>query len=989
MTIDPEPWLALTAGEGVRRLTLNGRQTLEISGRDTIFLVLSGTVNLFTTPYRREGLTGRRRSLCAINAGGLFLGMPPIPGEGGKVGIIAAGGLNVEVLEIAHRNFLETLPVAEVADRLDRWIITLARGQNDTVLTYSDHPSSLEGIVRLKPGVRMVGSSHGVGWFPLQGEKTAFLDQPVEEGHVPLCADTWLEILGDTPVERVTRSTADLLEEGALWPNLAAFHTLVTIRLGGLLVQHGQRDSRNLERRWRGEERSLTDGFAALAGTVRPLKKDQISTRVDPEQALLAACRLVAEPLGHVVSAPPERERPDLDEILGASGLRSRTVLLRDEWWLRDNGPLLGTRNDEVPVALLPVRGGGGYVQVDPISGQRLPVDRKIAQSLGGQAVSLYRRLPDFPVSFRQLVAFGLHDSRTDLFRIPLLGLAVALLGIVTPIATGILIESVIPRAALSQHEQLVAILAAAAFGAAGFEAVKSFAILRVEGRLDWSLQAGVFDRLLRLPSGFFRSFTSGDLADRTLGIQTIRETLSGTIIVSMFSFLFSFISLVVMFFYSWQLALIGLGVVLVFLVVTAFLARAQMRHEREYVRHQGGVEGLVLQFIIGVSKLHVAGAHPRAMGTWARLYQKQKGRFVAARALASVQEFFQATVPLGANLLVFMGVIWLLKDSAHDVRLFALTGSGPDLTGNADPAPEVFSVGSLLAFNAAFGQFLQSMTGMTLALSQALGVRPLFERFHPIIEAVPENGGGRRAPGRLRGGMIFNGVSFRYSSQGPTILDDFSLAIKPGEFIAIVGPSGSGKSTLLRLILGFESPQQGEIYFDRKPLRGLDLDAVRRQMGVVLQNGRIAAGSIFSNIAGSRRISQEQAMRAARRVGLAEDIAAMPMGLHTVLQEGGGSLSGGQRQRLLLARALAGRPAILLLDEATSALDNQTQATVMEGVKSLDITRVVIAHRLSTIVHADRILVMQDGRVVESGDYETLMAKNRIFAGLVQRQLL
>jgi ABC-type bacteriocin/lantibiotic exporter with double-glycine peptidase domain len=298
---------------------------------------------------------------------------------------------------------------------------------------------------------------------------------------------------------------------------------------------------------------------------------------------------------------------------------------------------------------------------------------------------------------------------------------------------------------------------------------------------------------------------------------------------------------------------------------------------------------------------------------------------------------------------------------------------------------------GALLAFNAAFGLFLGAVTGMTLAATQALAVVPLYRRLRPLLDAVPEGRG--RAPAALRGAIELRDVSFRYEEHGAPVLDGVSLAIAPGQFVAIVGPSGSGKSTLLRLLMGFVTPTAGTIAFDGQPLAELDAAALRRRIGVVLQNGRVAAGTVFDNIAGGRGIGHgighDEAMAAARQAGLAEEIEAMPMGLHTVLHDGGGTLSGGQRQRLLMARALARRPDLLLLDEATSALDNQTQAVLMDSLARLALTRVVVAHRLSTVMGADQILVVEAGRIVQRGSYQELLDQPGPFAALARRQLL
>ena len=297
-------------------------------------------------------------------------------------------------------------------------------------------------------------------------------------------------------------------------------------------------------------------------------------------------------------------------------------------------------------------------------------------------------------------------------------------------------------------------------------------------------------------------------------------------------------------------------------------------------------------------------------------------------------------------------------------------------------------STGAFLAFNAAFALFISGATSLSSALIEVLDVIPLWLRSQPILHAEPEVDIQKADPGRLTGHFCVKRVTFRYREDGPLILDDVTVEARPGEFIALVGPSGSGKSSVLRLLLGFEQPQSGTVYYDGQDLSGLDVAAVRRQLGVVLQNGRINAGSIYENISGGALISLGDAWTAAERAGFADDIRSFPMEMHTVISEGGGNLSGGQRQRLVIARALVLNPKILLLDEATSALDNRTQAIVSESLDKLKVTRLVVAHRLSTIRNADRIYVIQAGRVVQQGNFEELAAQEGLFAQLIKRQV-
>ncbi|HAS81647.1 MAG TPA: hypothetical protein DCS43_02945 [Verrucomicrobia bacterium] len=287
-----------------------------------------------------------------------------------------------------------------------------------------------------------------------------------------------------------------------------------------------------------------------------------------------------------------------------------------------------------------------------------------------------------------------------------------------------------------------------------------------------------------------------------------------------------------------------------------------------------------------------------------------------------------------------------------------------------------------------AIGAFAASLTQMLQVATELIALQPLVERARPLLEAAPEIGEDKVDPGLLSGAIEVSHLRFRYAPEGSLILDDVSLEVAPGEFIALVGPSGSGKSTLLRLLLGFEQPEAGGILFDGQDLASIDTTAVRRQMGVVMQNAQIMPQSLYNNIVGTTGGTLDDAWEAATQVGLAADIRQMPMGMQTVILEGGGALSGGQMQRLMIARAIVSRPKILLLDEATSALDNRTQAVVTDSLDRLRVTRVVVAHRLSTVVNADHIYVMEAGRIIETGHYAQLMQANGPFARLAERQM-
>jgi ATP-binding cassette subfamily C protein len=428
-------------------------------------------------------------------------------------------------------------------------------------------------------------------------------------------------------------------------------------------------------------------------------------------------------------------------------------------------------------------------------------------------------------------------------------------------------------------------------------------------------------------------------------------------------SVVFGAFSLALMFVYEPHLAVVATGLLVVLAAVVVISSRQQLRHQRRLGERSGRLAGTVLHLITGVAKLRVAGAETRAFAVWAERFAGQRQVAYRARAAANILVSFLAVYPLVASMVVF-GIV-------------ALAGL---------PGP---SVGAFLAFNAAFSQLVGAVISLAQASTAICQVAPAYERARPILRACPEVDALRADPGELRGAIDVKRISFRYSASGPLILDDVSLQCRPGELVALVGASGSGKSTLLRLLLGFETPHVGTIQYDERDLAGLDTRAVRRQIGTVLQDGRMLAGDVFSNIVGASTLTHADAWEAARLAGLDVDIRQLPMGMHTLISEGSGALSGGQRQRLLIARAIAHQPRIVFFDEATSSLDNRTQEIVARSLEQLSATRLVIAHRLSTVINADRIYVLEGGRVVESGSYGELMAHRGVFAALAGRQLL
>ncbi|MFJ2157772.1 NHLP bacteriocin export ABC transporter permease/ATPase subunit [Streptomyces sp. NPDC087856] len=668
--------------------------------------------------------------------------------------------------------------------------------------------------------------------------------------------------------------------------------------------------------------------------------------------ASYAACKLVAEAAGITLAEPSqsgsESDRLDpVERIALASRVRVRAVRLDGRWWRDDVGPLVGHRAlSGAPVALLWRR--GGYVAVHPATGRETPIEKANAEEFEPRAVMFYRPLPERRLSPLRLLRFSMQGTGGDLSNLLISGLVTVAIGALVPIATGKVLGEFVPKAQTNLIVQVCVAVMITSVVAAAFMLLENLTILRLEGRIEATLQPAVWDRLLRLPTKFFTERSTGELASAAMGISSIRRLLAGVGPVVAQSVTVGLMNLGLLFWYSPSMALAAIGMLVVIAAVFLGLGLWQVRWQRRLVVLGNKLNNQAFQTLRGLPKLRVAAAENYAYAAWA-------SEFARSREL-------QQRVGRIKNLTTVMGAVYL---PVCTLLMFMLL---------AGPARGSMSASSFLTFNTSVTMLLTSVTSLTGAFVSAVSALPLFEEIRPVLDAAPEVRTASTRPGQLSGAIEARRVSFRYADDGPLVLDDVSFNVRAGEFVAIVGPSGCGKSTLLRLLIGFDKPVSGSVLFDGQDLGALDQSAVRRQCGVVLQHAQPFTGSILDVICGTEPFTPEEAMAAAEMAGLAEDIKRMPMGLHTIVS-GSGAVSGGQRQRLMIAQALIRRPRILFFDEATSALDNETQRTVIESTKALNATRIVIAHRLSTVLDADRVVVMEDGKVAQQGPPAQLLA--------------
>ncbi len=738
------------------------------------------------------------------------------------------------------------------------------------------------------------------------------------------------------------------------------------------LEELGQKETAQRVALLKDRERQFRDAtrrvLAELTTVAQPATAELVSVTGSP---LLVAVHALGRAAGVHIHAPKTLDpgcniEDQLRTVARQAHFRTRKVALTGKWWTRDCGPLLAFRlEDGNPVALIP--SATRYTIVDPETGQASKMNRGKAAALQPFGYMLYWPLPARMERLKQTLAFALKGRNLDIAVIIGTILAGMLLSTFVPIATAALIDYSIPDADRSLLYQLGMGLIAVALGKALFELIEVFAAARLTTASNSLVQAAVWDRVLRLRPAFLRKFSTGDLSSRAMSISTMFRLLSGTSLQMIFGSCASLVNLALMFYYSGSLAFIGLAAAIIVAAAMLISGSGIRGKTRALQALEGHLTGLTIQLINGISKLRVSGTERFAFATWGGKYREQQQLSFSIQRLRDGVGTLNQTIPPIATAAIFLSA---------GGALFSAGSEG-------------LSVGSFLAFNTAFGLFMGSMTFLSNTVVELLHVVSLWERAKPILAAEPEIDPSKSDPGTLKGRIATAHVTFRYRDSGPLTLEDVSIEAEAGEFVAIVGPSGSGKSTLLRLLLGFEIPTSGTIYYDGQDLNGLDVLSLRSQLGVVLQSSNLISGSIFENIAAGTSISLDQAWEAARQAGIAGDIESFPMGMHTFISEGAGNISMGQRQRLLIARALVFRPRILLFDEATSALDNRAQAIVSGSLEVLKVTRIVIAHRLSTIRNANRIYVMEKGRVVQKGNFAELAAQDGLFARMISRQML
>ena len=944
-----------------------GNLPLDMGNPEAAWFIEKGAVDLFLVELGEGVEQSAPQHLMRASAGRLLPGVAP-QSEDTLLTLIAKG-LPGTVLRRLPISGLAAIPHTELAANLDAWLMDLSAMLSKDV----EYRPRFDTLIEPGSAVEISSGTHssrrGVVWLagptPATGLYLSLID-PADgerqgEKFVPLTPSTWLDLMESSKLSAF--SSEVLAEQGRLLPALADFHTLA-FSLERLNRSLAVVDQANLERARASNRRADEETARQRLFNLYGLLKQE-----GGRAAMRDALQLVGRHESIEFKWPKKADGSDPDsflrELLDASGARGRRVRLDREqkWWIGDSGAMLAFREEDgQPVALLPGM-FGRYQEIDPANGRSKRITADRAASLSSQAWVFYKPLAASGGSTRDLLELLKRGLAANLARFLGVGLLGGLVMLLPAVVVGLIADKVIPSGETSLLYSVTAALAAFALVGALLYVLQGMALMRLEGRAASRIEAAFWDRLLRLPPSFLHKYPSGDLAMRGMTFQKLRDAVQGVVANAVFSIVFLSPAVLLIFYYNAALGTVAVGFGLFSLVVTVAVGIRQMAPHARVIQSVQSLVGRLFQLINGVSKLRVDGAEGSAFAVWARDYREQKR---AESQLGAIEEHLQAlgaALPLLAAALLFVAVTFLGERSV--------------------------SVGEFLVIYTLFLLFQGAVVRLGGSFGAIASIGPAISQVQPFLAEAPETSAEGEAVEYLGGEIVFDHVSFRYNPEGPLILEDVSIRTQPGEFVAIAGKSGAGKSTLFRLALGLDHPSSGAVYYDGRDLRHLNIKQLRRQIGAVPQEVRLHPEDIWDNIVGDyEEATSKDAWEAAEAAGVHREISAMPMGMMTCVGAGAGVLSGGESQRITIAQALLRNPRVLLLDEATNWLDNESQAVVMNNLAMLTSTRIVIAHRLSTLRQADRIFVMQAGKVAQQGSFEDLMAVEGVFQDLVRRQM-
>lgn len=953
-----------------------------LDSTDRFWMILAGEVSVFYTKIDEYGnYTNRLKHLYTAKKGEVLFSL--LTPESTQTTRLIVFSSEATLLSIDKANLLE-VDHFFLKNMIDKWILKTASVVNTVNAPRVYKPLDEYRVSTLEANT-VAFPSTGISWIQLLRGEVSLFAQSTEVSYTqypdflaPVSNKLWLKSLTDNTDVRVLSTREMLLQEEVYFLlALSKLEAYLYTQINQAIDAQQAEEITYLSEKCVSDQVALEDTLGKIKSVVAGNGSGRgldVNRKRSQQTNLFQTCQLIGDQIGFKLEEPKYVESHQnnvtnqLHLIAKSSKLRIRKIILRDTWWKEESGPLLAfTKEDKTPVALLQ-KTSSSYVINDVSTGEEAVVNYEIAESLEPIGYMFFPGFDGKMTSVKKVLSFAVKGVERDAKWLMLAALAGSLIGLLVPVLSGVMYDEVVPTADRSLHMEVFAILVMIALVKAGLQLVQGVLQLRVESKSSINLQAGMMDHMLRLPVTFYKKYTAGDLTNRVLSVNTIRQIVSNTLMTAVLSGAFSSVNLVLLFHYDSKLAWVGVGLGLIAAAFIVTIGCLKLKYDRQVSKYQGEIQGFLFEFLSGIAKIRITGGERRVFALWADKFSTLKKLGFNSGSYQNFVEVFNASYPLLTSIFFFSFLYYTVQ--------------------NADAVTGMLSVGVFMAFITSFNQFLNDSLRLSMALITSLNVVTLYERVKPILAEETESAEQSIDPGELAGEIEMNSVSFRYKEDQPLVLNNVTFKIKPGEMVAFVGASGSGKSTIMRLLLGFEQAEAGSIYYDGNSFDEMNRELVRRQIGVVLQNGALMSGSIFQNIIGNSELTLDDAWEAARMAGMEEDIKHMPMEMHTVVSEGAGTFSGGQRQRLMIARAIVHKPRLLFMDEATSALDNRTQNTVSQSLDKLQATRIIIAHRLSTIKNADRIYVMDKGTIAECGTYDELMEKDTLFAQLAKRQI-
>lgn len=966
--------------ENIMEILKNAGVLLErVSGKpillsvESVYLIQSGSVNLFYASIDDNGNIGSRSYIASFREGALLFPVKPLIIGKEKLHLIAdslSGScvmrIDKKFADLLHNKILSSW----VVEKLYEWIEKLS-----SVFIKTKQPISCRIIpdekvekkyekVKIEAGIDFK-TDRRILWVLLKDGFCAICGNkdnvPLVGGSgFPLSPGVWLKCIENTSLICIYPEGDDLS---------SYINNFYSVLLQYLVFSKGHDRNIEIEQRRKLvelEDKAMDSSLEDLASLNKQLKKQMDGSLDTLASPYLSALKVIGQALNikfKLSEALPTglTGRSLILYLLEHSSVYYRKVNLQDNWWKEEGMNMIVFYKDSQEPAALIYSKKLGYQIHDYNKNKMLSLTQKDITSLDNVGYVVYPQLAPEKLKFRDLLPFAFMGLKSDFFIVFTIGIVGGLISLAQPYVTGIIFNTIIPSADFFRLYQICVILITAAITSCIFSLGYSLVILRITTFSDYHLQSAVIGRLLKLPTTFFKQFSTGDLTQRVMGIETIRNILSGNVTHALFAVLFAVPNLILIFYYSWRLSLIAIVFLILYFAILAGLSFINCKNLKMQFQISGELSGFVLQVLNGINKIRHSISENRVFIKWAPKFSEEIRWNIRSMKNQSLILMVNSIYPVLITCFFFYFV-------------------GGQWKGCLD-------VGEYLSFNSAFTAFMGAIIGFTGIISSLVSLVPIYRRLSPILETLPESDINLKSPEDIDGSVELSHITYRYSKESPLVLRDMNIVVAPGDFVAIVGPSGAGKSTIIRLLLGFEKPEGGSIFYSGQNISTINSRDLRKQIGVVLQSGSLIPGSIYENIVGVSELSLDDAWEAASMAGCERDIHDMPMGMHTVV--GNNTLSGGQRQRILIARALANRPKLIIFDEATSALDNETQAHVSESLRKLNITRIVVAHRLSTIEHADKIYVINKGVVEQQGTFKELINKPGLFELLAKRQMV